>query len=245
MIIAKQSFLLPFPSLLKKLRQLHSPPPPLIFQNEVLYTSQNNAAEARRYSMCNNKNTPLSVFCQATWLQRQQLKGERASSCCQCWAGWWGHSVAGDGEGAGHAAQGCPVPSGVWCRGTGTWRDADWKHTRSKQPQAMMCPQWEPWECCWQPVMRRYGRIGCLCRYDSQKNMWRRNRHYPKTNWSAEIWEMLLACQMNESKAGVLFIKFVYNKNLCSDEISTPTCCLVIVFMATLKAYIFCQMHAI
>lgn len=97
--IAKQSFLLPFPSLLKKLRQLHSPPPPLIFQNEVLYTSQNNAAEARRYSMCNNKNTPLSVFCQATWLQRQQLKGERASSCCQCWAGWWGCSVAGDGEG--------------------------------------------------------------------------------------------------------------------------------------------------
>lgn len=152
MIIAKQSFLLPFPSLLKKLRQLHSPPPPLIFQNEVLYTSQNNAAEARTYSVCNNKNTSLSGFCQATWLWRQQLKGERASSCCQCWAGWWGHSVAGDGEGAGHAAQGCPVPSGVWCRGTGTWRDADWKHTRSKQPWAMMCPQWEPWECCWQPV---------------------------------------------------------------------------------------------
>lgn len=99
MIIAKQSFLLPFPSLLKKLRQLHSPPPPLIFQNEVLYTSQNNAAEARTYSVCNNKNTSLSGFCQATRLWRQQLKGERASSCCQCWAGWWGRSVAGDGEG--------------------------------------------------------------------------------------------------------------------------------------------------
>lgn len=93
--------------------------------------------------------------------------------------------------------------------------------------------------------MRRYGRIGCLCRYDSQKNIWRRNRHYPKTNWSAEIWEMLLACQINESKARLLFIKFVYNKNLCSDEISTPTCCLVIVFTAALKAYIFCQMLAI
>lgn len=191
------------------------------------------------------KNTPLSDFFQATWLQRRQLTDERASSCRQCLAGWWGCPVAGAGEGMAmlHRAVLSPLVSGAEGQGPGEMQTGSIPGASS--PRLWWCALSGNLGSAAGSQYEKMWRDRLSLQMWLTKNIWRRNSHYPKTNWSAEIWETLFACQMNKSKAGVFFNKFVFNKNLCSDEISTPTCCHVIVSMATLKAYIFCQMHAI
>lgn len=91
--------------------------------------------------------------------------------------------------------------------------------------------------------VRRCGRISCLHRCDRRKK-WHEGGTLT-TQRLTKCWNLRNAvCFSNEQNhhCGV-FIKFVFNKNLCSDETGTPTCCFAGVLATASKACIFCQMH--
>lgn len=190
----------------------------------------------------NSKSTALSGICQAVWPQKCRKTNEPSLPSSP---------VAGAPGGMAVPCGGCAavVFSSIWCRGAENWRETYCEHQLwpvNEQREAavplmgsfgglLAANQWEDGE----------GSAATRGMTGDKKMPWRRNTHYPKADWSAEIWEMLFACQMKKSNAVGVLLTLVFNKNLCSDETGTPICCFAIVFMTASKAHIFCHMRRI
>lgn len=77
----------------------------------------------------------------------------------------------------------------------------------------------------------RCGKMGYHHRYDRRKKLTRRrNTHYLRN-------AVCLSNELNQYCRG--FIKFVFDKNLCSDETGIPTGCFTIIFMTASKACVW------